>query len=103
MKIFSKKPTGIILIVGMLFLLIFLDTRGYLGRVNNIGYRVVSPFVVVTKRISKSLIEAISLPFFYNAFLRENERLVEEKNILQEKIIFTIFNKPHKSGRRRNH
>ncbi len=83
----KRRSIAIFVVIGVLLLLIFLDTRGFLGGLTTMGYRALSPVLVLVKTASNSIAELVMLPFSYSVLIEERERLVEENNALREKIV----------------
>lgn len=82
-----RKPITIVIIIGAFILLIFLDTRGFLGGVTDIAYRAVSPVVKFSNKAVENVTAFFILPFFYNRLLETNTRLAIENETIKEELI----------------
>ncbi len=82
-----KKSSASVIVIGVLVLLIFLDSRGYLGPVTNAAYGIGSPVLDLVQRPLQAFFNLGRFVVSSRAIIDENVRLIEENNALRAKFV----------------
>lgn len=82
----KNRFTATLVVIGALFLLIFLDGRGYLDEVNDLGYRVFAPFVRWTRAPVRGMVRLGEFFVSSRSIFNENLRLAEENASLRREL-----------------
>lgn len=86
-RFFSRKSITTLAIIGALFLLIFLDSRGMVDGVTDTGNIILSPVLRSIRAVTARIMHVAELPFSYQTLSDINRELTEENIALRTSVI----------------